>query len=535
MKSTNKKITVKTQETNVEATLAQKSSKTLSSVDMGRDFPSTSDYSPFQKSAKVKRTPPANTLLNSELSTDGKNSYSRDSSPEPSPRRREPRFVSPAISGVLAGGPVGSPEQADMEDACRRVDEELKRMRGVIAKMKGAASRQRNMSTDVKDGLLEIEESVEVVQALRGFWSVALQRLVRLSQAKLDKPKSKDIVSVSTQTPLADKGLIATQNMRVARKVEVEVPLVDLGENTTPNEWVEVRPKRVRAPRKGGVREEENRMEEAGLSGEVGKIPERANPRTKRNRREKGPPRTRPDAVLIKPAEGKSYAEVLKELRERIKPEDVGAEVSRIRQTRAGDILVELGAETKDKVAFGAALNAVLQEKATATCLEPRTTVEIRDLDALADEEEIRHAVEQQVGGNPGDLRIHLTKASSRGLKAAIVQLSVRIADKLEKEGTLRVGWVRCRVRRRITVLKCFKCLSYGHMSAACAGPDRSNLCYKCGNEGHLAAVCTADISCMLCRNRGLENKKCQHILGSGDCTVFRQALEQAKKKFAIV
>ena len=49
---------------------------------------------------------------------------------------------------------------------------------------------------------------------------------------------------------------------------------------------------------------------------------------------------------------------------------------------------------------------------------------------------------------------------------------------KLLKAGKYKVGWVICRVRRRIPLVRCFRCLGYGHHSRDCKGIDRSNTCY---------------------------------------------------------
>ena len=54
------------------------------------------------------------------------------------------------------------------------------------------------------------------------------------------------------------------------------------------------------------------------------------------------PRRARPEAVLIKPVEGMSYASILRELKKRVNPDELGATVQGIRETRSKDLLVEL-------------------------------------------------------------------------------------------------------------------------------------------------------------------------------------------------
>ena len=74
-------------------------------------------------------------------------------------------------------------------------------------------------------------------------------------------------------------------------------------------------------------------------------------PRKKDLRKKKGkkpsntpeqPRHARSEAVLIKPAEEMSYATILRELKKRVNPDELGATVQGIRETRSKDFLVEL-------------------------------------------------------------------------------------------------------------------------------------------------------------------------------------------------
>lgn len=45
---------------------------------------------------------------------------------------------------------------------------------------------------------------------------------------------------------------------------------------------------------------------------------------------------------MIKPAGGKLYADIVKDIRAKVNPEDIGAEVKGIRQTKSGAVLLSL-------------------------------------------------------------------------------------------------------------------------------------------------------------------------------------------------
>lgn len=65
-------------------------------------------------------------------------------------------------------------------------------------------------------------------------------------------------------------------------------------------------------------------------------------PTHRKNKRKKGPVPRKLVAVLIKPAEGKTYAELLKGVKAQVKPSDHQTDIRSIRKTKEGAILLEL-------------------------------------------------------------------------------------------------------------------------------------------------------------------------------------------------
>lgn len=242
--------------------------------------------------------------------------------------------------------------------------------------------------------------------------------------------------------------------------------------------------------------------------------------------------KTRPDAVLIRPTTGKSYADLLKDIRSRIKPEDSGAEVRAIRPTRTGGLLVELGSKTTNKDGFSSALKTAIGESGTVSILEPRASIEIRDLDSLTTPEEVKDAVERELGASAGVVKVFLTQPNKREQKLAVVSLSERGVNQLLKTAKIKVGWVNCRIRRRVEVTRCFRCFGYGHLQTDCKGPDRKalNLCLKCGESGHKRDTCAAKAKCFLCANLVQGAVDTEHIPGSRSCLTFKRALEAKNK-----
>ena len=103
-----------------------------------------------------------------------------------------------------------------------------------------------------------------------------------------------------------------------------------------------------------------------------------------RSRRTRGP---KLDAIVLKPADGKTYAYILSTIRTAVKPEDSGIEDRSIRQTRAGQVLLELkGSTTTARASFSEALKGETDNDNDCTVVKelvPRVLLEIRDLTQL--------------------------------------------------------------------------------------------------------------------------------------------------------
>ncbi|CAB0038179.1 unnamed protein product, partial [Trichogramma brassicae] len=95
--------------------------------------------------------------------------------------------------------------------------------------------------------------------------------------------------------------------------------------------------------------------------------------------------RPRPDVVVIKAKDPKSYASILQRLRtEQALQDPVGSNVNRIRRSATGDLLLELRKASGDAKQMCRALDEALGELATTRARPRVSLVEIRDLDEAA-------------------------------------------------------------------------------------------------------------------------------------------------------
>ena len=112
----------------------------------------------------------------------------------------------------------------------------------------------------------------------------------------------------------------------------------------------------------------------------------------------------------------------------------------------------------------------------------------------------------------------------------AFVDLDEEDAASLESKRHLRIGWVRCRVTRRQSPTRCFRCHGFGHVAATCKEKDRSKACWKCGEEGHVAAICTKSLRCFLCAEKAVGKVSLDHVPGSSRCLARKEALSSKTK-----
>ena len=196
-------------------------------------------------------------------------------------------------------------------------------------------------------------------------------------------------------------------------------------------------------------------------------------------------------------------------------------------------MLLELkGSTTTSRTTFSDVLKAATGNNCTVEELVPRIVLEIRDLDRCTSENEVNQALKRDLQDYNDILLFSLTQPNTREQRMAIVTVEASAANRLMTTARIKVGWVNCRIRRRTTVSRCFKCLGFDHLSLDCKGPDRSKLCFHCEGPDHKSKDCTAAPRCFLCPEQQDKADSRNHIAGSGACAVFRDVLEKTKQKW---
>lgn len=238
--------------------------------------------------------------------------------------------------------------------------------------------------------------------------------------------------------------------------------------------------------------------------------------------------RLRPDAIVIKAAEGTSYADILRKIKTDVSLKSIGDEVTTIRRTVNGDLLLQLKNNSENTASYRSSINEALGSEAKVRALSQKTLIEIRHIDEITTTEDVLDAIKCQIDQDeiPENTDISMRKTFG-STQIASISLPARAAEGLLKLNKIKIGWTVCPIREKKPLMKCFRCLEYGHIAKQCKNEDRSNLCRRCGEGGHIARDCEKEAACMFCKSNGLEETK--HIAGSGRCPTLKNALGNRK------
>ncbi|KAL4126329.1 hypothetical protein QTP88_010551 [Uroleucon formosanum] len=171
----------------------------------------------------------------------------------------------------------------------------------------------------------------------------------------------------------------------------------------------------------------------------------------------------------------------------------IGDHVVGMRQTKAGSLRIELKGDQQQIEAVRVEVSRTTGANVEVKSLQQM--VEIRDLDQWTDGEEVASAMVAETGVNRDSLKVVSVRERFGSTQTALVTMPSAACQKMLAHGRILFDLVNCRIRQGDQKVRCFWCLSFGHMSKNCDGADRSKFCKHCGSQGHFAKDCTAVVS----------------------------------------
>ncbi|KAI5725369.1 hypothetical protein M8J77_014625 [Diaphorina citri] len=224
----------------------------------------------------------------------------------------------------------------------------------------------------------------------------------------------------------------------------------------------------------------------------------------------------KPEAVIIK-TNVSTYAETLRNIRAVIDPDEVGVGINTVKLSRDKNVIIETEAG-KAELFYKAIATKVKGVEARVT--GNSTTVLILDIDASINGKEIEEYIKKETKEYETDVKSLRTARS--GTQVATVSMPTRAAETLLRNGDIKIGWTRCRVKAKFDVVRCFNCLKMGHHSDVCKEPRAEKRCLKCAQPGHMVKECTGISYCITCEMAG-------HRGDSSSCPSFRRLIQQAR------
>lgn len=206
--------------------------------------------------------------------------------------------------------------------------------------------------------------------------------------------------------------------------------------------------------------------------------------------------------TLIVKMEDKSYADLLKTVKNSVNPSDIGVDVRNVMKSRNGELILTVG-NGKDKAEV---LKNEISSKLPAakiSVLKRTKVIHLKGMDEVVTENEIKEAILKKAAIKPENYEVRKLRPAFGNKQNATIIITETDAQKLTDLSSIRIGWTECKITERKMELKCFRCWGLGHRKNQCKGPNREHLCLKCAQEGHTASVCTNSPFCIHCEEKG--------------------------------
>nr|CAI5866060.1 unnamed protein product [Callosobruchus analis] len=179
--------------------------------------------------------------------------------------------------------------------------------------------------------------------------------------------------------------------------------------------------------------------------------------------------------VIVK-ANGKSYADLLRDVKKHVNIKTEGIKVKRIKKTANGDILMEV----KDSDCAHRLKNVIKTKVADVETFHRTNemTLHITDIDADVNEDQVKEEIIKSLPGRSIKFEVSALRQMNNGSLATTVTISKEAGERLARIGELSMGWNQWKVRKRIHISRCFRCFMFGHRKEDCKGEDKSVYVY---------------------------------------------------------
>jgi Arginine methyltransferase-interacting protein, contains RING Zn-finger len=230
----------------------------------------------------------------------------------------------------------------------------------------------------------------------------------------------------------------------------------------------------------------------------------------------------RDDIITVKSGTT-TYSDMVKNVRDVIDPDTLGVPIKYMKKSgNTMQIATEKGkgnilrSEIRDKV-----------KDTEVSVREDKISIQISYIEEDLTREDIIEDIQKNEGCDKitaDDMRsVFSTK---RGYQVAILYVDKNLAQRILQKGKIKIGWIHCTVKKRISTERCMNCLGVGHRAINCKqAPNQETRCFNCTKPGHKASECTEKQFCESCKKEG-------HTNNSARCPQFRRYMKRKRDLF---
>ncbi|KAK9695122.1 hypothetical protein QE152_g33067 [Popillia japonica] len=231
------------------------------------------------------------------------------------------------------------------------------------------------------------------------------------------------------------------------------------------------------------------------------------------------------ESIVTVKAQGKSFVDIVKKLKEEVNIDNIGVKVKKLQKTGKGCLRLTVDGGQDMANLLQNEIKRKIDDVQVATRKLGMTTIFVLGMDPTTRGEEVRHAIAADIKVNETDIKIRAIRTGKNEEQTVIAEIPSDQALPLIKLRKLRIGWTECGIRERIDIVRCFRCLQYGHKTRECkAQIDRSKDCIKCGEASHKGKDCTNRNRCVKCNMDG-------HRADQFKCPYFTKLVEDMRKQ----
>lgn len=229
--------------------------------------------------------------------------------------------------------------------------------------------------------------------------------------------------------------------------------------------------------------------------------------------------------MVVKANEGVSYADMVKDIKRNVSPQEMGIIVNKFEKTRNGDVRIAFTEKEKDsKARLSKRINEKVSTASKVSLIQRTKGIVILDVEDDIDQKEVIERLATVLSVTNSDIRLNDFRPTHRGTKMVTAYLPIPAATSAIQMKRLKLGWTMCRIKEKVDPAFCSKCQSFGHSTISCTGSSKEKIiCMRCGDQNHMTRDCKNDEFCFTCNEAG-------HRANSMNCSKYK-ALVFANKQ----